>query len=329
MKKIILCLGFLFIAHSLNGLSEEKVPTLNISVQGGEGVGCVFIYFPGMWEDHTSVTNLICSGVIPQGSTVYALDPSEYHEQKNGFCRCRAATIGQGKDIELLIENIVVICKKHPTGKIIGLGISRGSAVWAHVIGVLSESPEYRYLLQRITGVVLEAPFTSVADIVASFADERCRVMSLFPSLAQSKRLHSFIQKIAPWMINFGFPNYDYFGIQPIESLKKWNVVSCKHLSVLLVHSLQDILVPYQHSLEIYRELNAKGIPVRVIFAQEGKHGWVLGKGNLYPKIIEKLYQWYRGIDIHNEGSTELQYSGCQCGKCFYRGASFCLKPIS
>lgn len=174
--------------------------------------------------------------------------------------------MGQLQDIDAFFDAIQT-CEQDD--QLILFGCSRGGA--ATVSFLAKHNPE------NVVAVVLDG---SPADMLAS-ADP---IMAQF-GLGSSCR--SLIFSVL-------FPAYPQDSVTPLQSVAH---IKNKKLPILLIHSQNDCVVPYSHSLRLYKEFIKHGFEhVYIVLIPEGRHAFLLQEPkakDLYLKAVHSFYKFY------------------------------------
>ena len=144
------------------------------------------------------------------------------------------ASLAQKGDIKELRRAIDAI--PHDK-KIVGFGVSRGASTWLTFLG---SHPQYA---KRMEALILEAPFADVNEIV----DDVIQRVGL-----PDNSVASTVRQTGKSVI---LRNHSSSGIKPIDVAK--NIPPT--LPILLIHSMQDRLIPFTHSMRLYLELKKAG----------------------------------------------------------------------
>ena len=180
----------------------------------------------------------------------------------DGSIRLRDAYMAQDGDIKELKKAVDAV----PDGvKIVGVGVSRGASTWLTFLGTY---PDYGH---RVAALVLESPFADFDDVLGKFLGATARGIG---------------QAII-------FRNYSRFGIKPIKVAKKVP----KNIPMLFIHSLQDTLIPYIHSLQLYATLREDGHEDVYLLPLEfgDRHAGLFfrGQGGVARKYLRTFFERY------------------------------------
>lgn len=177
------------------------------------------------------------------------------------------STLGQQGDIDRLATVIHDRIAKNPTETFVGIGVSRGAAVWLSFMGI--------YGLNEVKALVLESPPDSMASAI--------------------KGLHM----IAP----LAFWKYDPMGMQPRDFIH----TIPKDLPILLIGTKDDHLVPCTSTAEVYRLLQDSGHKnIHIFIFESGRHAkFVLGNHRTdYRNIVHAFYKKY-GLPYNKKAAKQ------------------------
>lgn len=176
-----------------------------------------------------------------------------------------AMYMGQGKDLEAISQAIQTIPASE---SIILYGCSRGAA--ALVTYLATQNP------QNVVAVILDACPTSLPA-------------TLYPKLARYGINPSKAETIFSTLFPYYNPATALTPQQAIKSIKN------KQLPILLIHSKQDQVVPYQHSTQLYQEFIQQGFTnVDITILPTGRHSYLLqdeAVASLYQTSVQNFYQ--------------------------------------
>lgn len=168
------------------------------------------------------------------------------------------------EDIKTLHETILSIPK---SDNIILFGCSRGAAALINTLG--QNNPK------NIAALVLDASPASMPK-------------TIHPALASLGIHHSYDKTI----FSILFPKYDKRTITPLESIAK---IQNKNLPILLIHSQDDLKVPYSHALQLYKKFLNNGFKnVYIATIPQGRHAFLLQdpiSKNDYLKAVHSFYK--------------------------------------
>ncbi len=148
------------------------------------------------------------------------------------------AALAQGGDIKELKKAVDAI----PRGqKIVGFGVSRGAATWLTFLG---SNPEYA---DRLSALILEAPFADATELIDGVMDGTMQALGL-----PDNRVVSTMRGVGE---SVALRNYSRSGIKPIDVAKHIPTT----LPIFIMHSKEDEVIPYTHSLRVYSDLKEVG----------------------------------------------------------------------
>jgi hypothetical protein len=189
----------------------------------------VYIFAHGLGMNSKHVWAYKASGVIPKGCTVLSKDGPEVAKG------LQYSSLGQEKDINIIIDQIEEACKQNKDCKIIGVGVSKGAATWVNTIGTLAKQKSH--YLKNIKALVIESSFTRVQDVA----------VNSIPKYLQSACPACVINAILNWK----YPNFDTHGSQPIESITQWDGLD-KQTVIVFVHSHRDKFIPFEQTKMLF-----------------------------------------------------------------------------
>ena len=174
--------------------------------------------------------------------------------------------LGGLKDVQVFCDEIKHINEQD---NIIVLGCSRGGATTVSAFGI--------YNFKNISAVILDG---CPADMLLT-AD---------PMLAQIGLGSLFKSSI----FSIVFPSFCQDYITPLQSIKK---IINKNLPILLIHSQDDYIVSYIHSLKLYKEFIQQGFNnVYIVLTKKGRHAFLLQSPeskDLYLRAVHSFYKKY------------------------------------
>ncbi|MCX5923151.1 MAG: prolyl oligopeptidase family serine peptidase [Candidatus Dependentiae bacterium] len=178
--------------------------------------------------------------------------------------------MAQGPDINSLHKFIDAQSK--PGNGIILYGCSRGSAT---ILNYLKKHDH-----QEIKALVLDACPASMHEAIQptliKYGINPSRALSVFTTL---------------------FPKYPTVNpITPLDSIKN---IKNKNLPILLIHSLDDTVVPFEHGLMLYQEFIENGFKnVHFISIPSGKHSFLLQGKNSKKPYLQAVHSFYKKYNL-------------------------------
>lgn len=164
---------------------------------------------------------------------------------------------GQEQDIACLKKYFDSCYISHNTR--ILMGLSRGAATAINFVALHKPS---------IKALLLESPFDSLE------------------SMMQHHSLFKYI-----WSPQL-FKKYNQHGLQPIQSVEYIDST----LPIIIICSKQDWLIPYKHSVALYKKLIETGhVNTHLLILEKGHHGYLItGKNNTqYRNVIHAFLSHY------------------------------------
>jgi len=153
---------------------------------------------------------------------------------------------------------------------IILYGISRGASNLLIFMGL--------HQLDNIKALVLESPYFSMGEVIQNIlARQRLGWLSL-----------SYGEMIA----EFIFKKYTRYGYSPKNCIKYVPT----NIPIFIICSKEDQLVPYETSINVYKELVKSGNEhVYIFIVEHGKHASIINNsdGEKYQWIINAFYKKY------------------------------------
>ena len=186
--------------------------------------------------------------------------------------------MGQDGDITSLRQTIQIASFNGDRNKysLILYGCSRGAAT------ILNYMSQYNH--PEVKALVLDASPASMHEMIQPILIK----IGINPTRALS-------------IFNILFPAYPKNAITPLQSIKK---IQNKKLPILLIHSLDDTVVPYEHSLMLYQELLAQGFTnAHLITLPTGKHSFLLQDQNANPDYLKAVHSFYKKYDLPYDAS--------------------------
>jgi len=132
----------------------------------------------------------------------------------------------------------------------------------------------------------------------------------------------SMHEAIQPTLIKFGinpsrahaifstlFPKYPKRNpINPFNSIKD---IKNKNLPILLIHSADDSVVPYEHSLMLYREFIDQGFTnVHILTIASGRHSYLLQNKQVKPQYLQAVHSFYKKYNMpYHEALAKIDIS--------------------
>ena len=196
--------------------------------------------------------------------------------------------MAQKEDIETLKKLINLSIAQPPKNntKIILYGCSRGAAT---IINYMAQ-----YNQSDIAALMLDA---SPASMHEAIQPQLIR-MGLNPARALS---------LFTWL----FPNYPEHPLTPLESIK---TIHNKDSPILLIHSLDDEIVPYPHALMLYQEFKNQGFKnIHLCSIQKGRHSFLLQDEQAHDPYLQTVHSFYKKYDLpHDPCFAKLDLNNSQ-----------------
>lgn len=212
--------------------------------------------------------------------SVKSLDSNDwfYHPKKIVATLIRGnydnTSFGQGDEIKKIHE---VYSEKVPSDtQVIYGGISRGASIF-FTWSFFNEP-------RNIAGAILESPYAAIADVI-KLKREQLGVTDFLS------------QDIGELIVESIFRKYSRSGIKPIDCVKNISPSSpLLHTPILIIAAKSDVLVPWESSFSLYKELkNAGHKKVHFLLLEEGDHGFLLSgsNGKEYQSVVHAFYKHY------------------------------------
>ena len=176
--------------------------------------------------------------------------------------------MAQKEDIETLnaLVDLSLSQPDHDT-KLILYGCSRGSAT---IINYMAQ-----YNNPNIAALVLDGSPACMHEVLAPILIKR-----------RINPVHAL--SIFHWL----FPNYTKQPIIPFTSIKK---ITNKDLPILLIHSQEDVIVPYSHTLLLYQEFKNQGFTnIHLIPIIKGRHAGLLLDDDVKNTYLQAVHSFYK-----------------------------------
>lgn len=167
-----------------------------------------------------------------------------------------------------------------------------------------SDQPLILFGCSRGAATVLTAMGTyNFPQVKALVLDAAPAVMheTLYPKLRklgiQLRYAHGIFRTI--------FPNYPK---NPLTALGAIKDIKNKELPILILHSMEDVTVPYEHALKLYQECKKQGfVNVHLVMLPKGKHAYLLQNLEVkeqYLRSVHSFYKTYR-LPYNEQWATE------------------------
>jgi pimeloyl-ACP methyl ester carboxylesterase len=178
--------------------------------------------------------------------------------------------MAQSPDINSLHKFIELKCK--PDNEIILYGCSRGAAT---ILNYLQARDN-----QDIKAVVLDACPASMHEAIQptliKYGINPSKALSIFTTL---------------------FPKYP--KVNPITPLGSIKNIKNKNLPILLIHSLDDTVVPFEHGLMLYQEFINNGFQnVHFVSIPSGKHSFLLQGTKSKEPYLRAVHSFYKKYNL-------------------------------
>lgn len=178
-------------------------------------------------------------------------------------------SVGGLDDVDQFLENIMKMIDEHPNKKVVVFGPSRGGSTV--LIGVSQLPKEYQ---DRISLVIVEAPFTSFPDVLRSWPYLR------------------YLSSVQLYLLST-FGRYKHDQITPIQVIK--NIP--KSIPMAFVISRVDTTVNPKLSKELWFERTLCGTNIHLCKLNNSHHIGMptsnLADQKKYYSFVEKLYERY------------------------------------
>jgi len=165
---------------------------------------------------------------------LHVFDFDDAHDPKK-------SCLGQDADMARLHD----VCKQNDQA--ILEGSSRGAVAGLNYLG--------KYQPKNIRAAIFESPFDKLSTIVKHDA------------------YFEFLELVLPYIPYKGFPNYNPYGIQPIDVVNKID----QNLPILFICSSQDTRIPAKSTINIYKKLLESGHKnVYLLHVEHGEHATIM-----------------------------------------------------
>ena len=237
-----------------------------------------FIFAHGLGGDDEQITwyksgNNTSWSILPATSISFNFPEAEFKHVQGKRIKLpldnNKVNLAQEGDIQALTAIYKQVKQESPESKIVLMGMSRGAS--AIITFVATQQPT------GIKALVLEAPFDTLETILTQL---------------KKKYEHASAAEQAAIARQWNFPNYNKQGIKPINVVNKIN----KHIPILLIHSRQDTLIPFESSKALYTKLRQSGHKhVYLLELYYGEHArYQFSKSALtYQQVVNAFYKKY------------------------------------
>jgi len=210
----------------------------------------------------------------------------KFNDAKFGFIPCYLpnSCLGQDADIAVLSNGYDEVDDED----IILFGVSRGAATASNFVA--------RHNPERIKALILESPFDYAERGIDGF-------LNIF-RLNRLPRSKNFCKSVF-----YRFSSYDQDGIHPRDIVENIN----PDLPVLLVCSKEDIVIPYQSTVNLYQQLIETGHEhVYLLVLDRGWHARLLwsADGERYQNVVHAFYRRYglpHDADFAERGQADFE----------------------
>jgi len=180
--------------------------------------------------------------------------------------------MGQGADLISIHKTVSSFSFDVP---IILYGCSRGASALINYLAIYNPT--------NVKALILDAAIADFPELL------ELPLAKLGISQSWSKSFFSFL-----------FPQYLIDSVAPIKVI---SFIKNKKLPILLIHSKNDILVPYFHSLKLYFEFKSQGFSnVFISIMPYGRHSFLLQNNLIKNLYLQSVHSFYKGYGIpYNE----------------------------
>lgn len=252
-------------------------------------------------------TIVLCHGYRISRSYLRGAVALEYHHGYNVFCfdfrghgdSDSVMTSGGNAEVCDLEAALFVAGNQAETlpGKLVIHGFSMGAAV------ALLTPPN-----PDVVAIIADSPFARSDDVVY-------RIVSYeLMQLCRSKRaLFHMVKPLVPlvsWavimasIINFRLRFGFTFVARPDTSFRRWKTRARKVLAqhsipILLIHGVQDTLIPIEHAYQIAAEARKHDVPLETYFVEGADHcGAYEYDSRAYNRVLRRFLMRYLGADL-------------------------------
>lgn len=176
--------------------------------------------------------------------------------------------LGQDLDLEQINKVYQKIISNNKDAKIICFGVSRGGAAVINFVA--------KYKPTNIKGIILEGSPSSLMEIV----NNSYGVVYLY---------YNLVRKLVPYITSYKFD-----GDHPID-----NVTKLPHdIPILFITSKNDIVVPYNCSMNMHKKMIENGYQnVDILILEKSGHNDYLSNNEIDTnKYLEKVSEFYSKI---------------------------------
>jgi len=167
--------------------------------------------------------------------------------------------MGHDKDIKPIVDQI-------PQEPFIGYGICRGGSALINTIA--------KYNLQHVQALIIEAAYASYPKLLYGFLSS-----------------YGLSTKYAESLANALFPSYQ---VGSLSCQKAIPLIKNKDLPVLILHSKDDAIIPFVHSLILYKTFKENGFTNVYLAEMKGQHAYSFRDDQkAYLTAIHSFYKKY------------------------------------
>jgi uncharacterized protein len=258
-------------------------------------------------QPQSAPTIVLCHGYRIARSYLRAAVAQEYYSGYNVFCfdfrghgdSDSVITSGGNAEVRDLQAALFVAGNQPETlpGKIIIHGFSMGAAV------ALLTPPH-----PNVVAIIADSPYARSDDIVYRLI--RYQLLQLCNSKRILFRLLYPLVPLISWVmimasiINFRLRFGFTYVARPDMSFRRWKTRAGKVLAqhsipILLIHGVQDTLIPIEHAYQIAAEARKHDVPLETYFVENAEHcGAYECDAQAYNRVLRRFLMRYLGSDL-------------------------------
>jgi len=198
-------------------------------------------------------------------------------------------SLGQENDLKRLAEVVAQIEQPNT----IAIGASRGASIYLNFMGTTKS--------KKITALILDSPYATLEEAFRfRISQARAFYIGKIPFFA--KICHALAQAL--------FPQYDPYGLQPIDVIDKID----KNIPIMLVHSKVDTTISIDESRRLYLKRKKQGCDnVYLVELEQGRHARGLHGpcGDVFQNAVHTFYKKH-GYDYTPEFADKVNLENYQ-----------------